>query len=695
MAENILWMAPSFLWEEALKDTTRERLGQPAMFRFDNDSFMEELASRLEKDPSSLKDLTARHETWIKKSSGWLSENESKKEEPILKLYQPTHGYFYIVAAMLICRIPGFPDRKIDISNDEKASFVMRRLVPSDNKKPIDINNPVTYTEYGIIEGKGWVKVSAKSIVEDEERLALFSLYFMQDNTKRRLLAGLIPVSRKEGYQEEPEFRFETFSDEDKKMDALAIDDPALREFKTLIITAFENLIKYCEKTTPVMEVANAEVAREVLANIALDMAGYFHKYMSRVLDDQWTGPINEQKTLYEELKVSFYQAYTWKDILKKNNQEINDILKNMKISDITNAVSVFKKIDKVDQVAKFDSFCEIIRNALPPQKDVRLLQFEKYTAKPFAALFTELSGNAGRSEEGVRQSFLFVLLDLAGFLSEQLVSIWTAIINNTETGIDERGKNVVNMFRNTIFYGEFRWDDALREIWDKRSGSITGKAKGPIISGASSKNIHDALANLNLVDDNYSTSRIYSVIREALLSIQPPSKPPSPLNTDKTAGAVFLIRFVYDRPKCRNISESFVSEPTKRFQLANFYDPDAPVRPVRITLPFDTSIKGFKKYPRNVCFIIGDQLRTQMETIKEATFQNIGDVWPKIPAFNQGMVCSFSIPIIAVCAWMLLMIVVILLNFIFWWLPYFRRCWMLIKPEMVSGDVGCRLNRR
>jgi hypothetical protein len=39
------------------------------------------------------------------------------------------------------------------------------------------------------------------------------------------------------------------------------------------------------------------------------------------------------------------------------------------------------------------------------------------------------------------------------------------------------------------------------------------------------------------------------------------------------------------------------------------------------------------------------------------------------------GMICSLSIPIITICALILLMIIVSLLDLIFRWLPYFILC--------------------
>ena len=39
------------------------------------------------------------------------------------------------------------------------------------------------------------------------------------------------------------------------------------------------------------------------------------------------------------------------------------------------------------------------------------------------------------------------------------------------------------------------------------------------------------------------------------------------------------------------------------------------------------------------------------------------------------GMVCSMSIPIITICALLLLMIIVKLLDIVFYWMPFFQIC--------------------
>jgi hypothetical protein len=41
----------------------------------------------------------------------------------------------------------------------------------------------------------------------------------------------------------------------------------------------------------------------------------------------------------------------------------------------------------------------------------------------------------------------------------------------------------------------------------------------------------------------------------------------------------------------------------------------------------------------------------------------------------DVGLLCSFSIPIITICALIVLMIFISLLNIVFWWMPFLRIC--------------------
>ncbi|HEX6625019.1 MAG TPA: hypothetical protein VF064_15015, partial [Pyrinomonadaceae bacterium] len=109
------------------------------------------------------------------------------------------------------------------------------------------------------------------------------------------------------------------------------------------------------------------------------------------------------------------------------------------------------------------------------------------------------------------------------------------------------------------------------------------------------------------------------------------------------------------------------------------FFDPEAPARDIRVGLPVDVSIAGLRKFKKNVAFMMSKELRSKLESLsgqEKAVLDNEASV--SDPGLNIGHICSFSLPIITLCAFILLMIIVILLNLVFWWIPLLRICFPL-----------------
>jgi len=181
---------------------------------------------------------------------------------------------------------------------------------------------------------------------------------------------------------------------------------------------------------------------------------------------------------------------------------------------------------------------------------------------------------------------------------------------------------------------------------------------------------------------------RVNAALQEAAM---PASTPPLPLaarmtTLDNREPGWFMIRCVFERPNCGPLIPVVVSEATRPFQLASFFDSDAPARPIRISLPMDTTMAGLRKFDKNTAFMISDVLCGQMERMGKIT---LGDLvlsvlpWPfhkELPVGDDGpcadgMICSISIPIITICALILLMIIVSLLEIVFRWMPFFIIC--------------------
>ncbi len=166
----------------------------------------------------------------------------------------------------------------------------------------------------------------------------------------------------------------------------------------------------------------------------------------------------------------------------------------------------------------------------------------------------------------------------------------------------------------------------------------------------------------------------------EAAVTAALPAGAPS-VQIPKQGGAdTYAIRCVYARPQCADPIAA-VSLPSVPFQLAAFFDADAPARPVRIVLPTDVSVAAMRKFNKGVTFIISDGLQKKINRLTGHERGVLKDP-PEMGSENGGLawMCSFSIQIIFIVAFFLLLMFVIILNIAFWWIAFFRICLPLPK---------------
>ena len=174
----------------------------------------------------------------------------------------------------------------------------------------------------------------------------------------------------------------------------------------------------------------------------------------------------------------------------------------------------------------------------------------------------------------------------------------------------------------------------------------------------------------------------------------------------DKKA-ARFVIRFVFEKPHCGNLFPSLVSLPTCPLEMAPFFDPDAPARPVRIRMPLDISPAGLRKYKKNAMILFSDLMCGKIKKTKKMTLADLVLSvlpWPfhkdlpdigtgpcrRSDGETMGMFCSLSIPIVTLCALVLLTIMVNLFNIFFKWIPWFFMCFPLPNFSGLKGkDQG------
>lgn len=214
---------------------------------------------------------------------------------------------------------------------------------------------------------------------------------------------------------------------------------------------------------------------------------------------------------------------------------------------------------------------------------------------------------------------------------------------------------------------------------------------------------VKQGLAGLSTLGDR---TVFETQISNAVQAVTPaPSQPLPPrlvaqANANPQGPAWFTVRCVLERPNCAALTPPVISEPTVAFQMAAYFDPDAPARPIRIGLPIDTTPAGLRKFDKNTAFVMSDTLCGQVNKMSGVSFGDLimsvlpfpfhkdldaGGGKPCGNGISAGMVCSFSIPIITIIALILLIIFVKLLDIIFFWMPFFQIC--LPLPKFSAKD--------
>lgn len=727
MRDEVQWTSPAPLWPAAAAAggtaARREQLRRPALLRFASDTFMEDLIALLENDPARLPDTVARYETWRdtvkrpdavetvpkfalplrrlrlagerKKAASALALSggppaggaAANGDNPnggaaakTLKLYQPAHQRYYLVAAGLVCARAGLPDRVVNAGRGERASFVVRRLLPAAVRDPktgalvpfIDPQSgevrrevPLpkfdeTWEEYAFVttpEGDaGWRKVvgaggdeTAAALPAGEEQLPLFNLGFTDDEgRRRRLLAGLVPAGRREAY-----------------------------------MTA-----AHLPRQSSEGDAAAAQPT-----------------------------PAPDPQTDPRAMRLRLEVAEPWKRLLERA-----DALRMMQYPDRWKPANVVQV----------------------PSED-----------EPMTAAGLDASLKAAR--EQIQTGSWYVLLDLAAFLAEHLNNVWQVVLNPTAANVASLGTNtparavydaiksaaLVAWRRNALVVaGRYplpkvmpNMADALREI----ARADVSPSAGTLLEGATTAYdreqgtgwpgflfplAHTELSTLPGEVNNVALGPLPSVsftpsdteLRNSLRRVSafavlvdralaplpagerpvPAARPAAAQNPLDLREGYFRLRCVYERPLCGPVDPPVVSEPTGEFQLAGYFDPDAPARPLRIALPVDTTPAGLRKFDKNAAFVMSDILCGQVNRVKGLS---LGDLvrsvlpWPlhkdlsvpdtgpckgDDPGLQIGMICSLSLPIITICALLMLMIIVNLLDFIFRWVPYFLICFPL-----------------
>lgn len=291
-----------------------------------------------------------------------------------------------------------------------------------------------------------------------------------------------------------------------------------------------------------------------------------------------------------------------------------------------------------------------------------------------------------------------YALLDLADFLKKYIKEVWD-VIDGTSPGLSGDGNSPPHTLLDTLNNtsdGERTLGVALKLV-AMETNRMKLESAITVYEGEAGVNWPSFTFDMTAITIDATTMTKQMV---DALPFDPPDKmPPRPFaaqqkDTRINEPAWFVIHCLYERPYCDPISIPVLSAASRPFQMASFFDPDAPARPIRIALPMDTTPAGLRKFDRNTAFMMSDMLCGQVSKMRSLT---LGDLvrsvlpWPLHKDLDlsdmgpcpgdgdtAGLVCSLSIPIVTICALILLLMIVSLLDMFFRWMPYFIACFSI-----------------
>jgi hypothetical protein len=648
-AHPITWLGPAMLWpdpQDRSADAHAQR-GGPAILRFASDDFMQQLLDLLATEPKRLYEFRARWETWreaqpappVKPPAPLFQQAAQRQQlgaatpehapaQPArpLKLYQPAHQRYYLVAASLVCQLPGLPDRKVDPAFQERAGFIVRRLLPSDPQAATAVAAPPgDWIEHAWING-AWQPLdlaASAALAPGEDLLPLFAVNFAEaDGRTRRLHAGLIPVGKREAY----------LGGERLHADGKSTTDAAAKTARKVLLRA--TVIEPWKR----LRAAAAAVTETTAA------AGDLSDSEKAKASAATTAAIADQRA-----PLQFSSWLVLLDLARFLQTHLGEVWK---------------------------ALAQPSGHKLKTEPQDRLLQALKTTrlGEPLTKLLSGLGVKAGQIPESLADALL-------------------AIGGKAETG--QQLEAAKADFASFSQLGSGGFPNFAFPLADA-DPALAPHAAAPAVTLRAGDEAADAAP-----DPGGGSDALDKFAALLVTALDPNDKAPAPavpaaakLPADPLNGW-FILRCAYLRPECGTAHADVVSAATAPFQMAGFFDPDAPARPIRIGLPMDTTPAGLRKFDKNTLLVMSDTLCGQVKRFQGIT---LGDLvrtvlpWPLHKALKPGggactqggvpfgTICSVSIPIITLCALILLMIMVSLLDFIFRWLPYFILCFPVPK---------------
>ncbi len=298
-------------------------------------------------------------------------------------------------------------------------------------------------------------------------------------------------------------------------------------------------------------------------------------------------------------------------------------------------------------------------------------------------------------SPRNIQYGSLFVLLDLMAWLKQEQLAVYQRIVLNTGLPSGSVAQKLFDGLNGI----EIRVDGADQKLTTALSGLVTPTDYLPLTTGddtpGSPPHTYDLRTNTSpalpatwLLGHQVAGS-LTNLAADAMTGI-PPRLPPElegmiglqgPGRTPNADGAPaaearYVIRMVWTSPPCRPV----LSEPTRAFELARAMDADAPARPILIQMP---DINNLRQFNRGVAIEMPPSLRKVLTQVTPKILKEEGlDQGLEV---QLGKICSLSLQIIMLVAFIVMFIFLILLNIVFWWLPFLKICFPVPMPASTT----------
>ncbi len=692
------WLGPLPVWARpgpaGLRLIDADGTARPAILRFDHDDFMAEYLDLLQRHPERLGEWLAQPETWRRpmprpqgaqpapadsdaglRQVAFVYERTRRESarrrlpsavalaagkprlrpaapdpgpeegETPLKLYQAAQMRHYLVCASLVCEQPGLPDRLPDSRRGERAGFVVRRLLPPQDQPGAPL---AAWEEWAFVpaaSGNTWQRlgrhgdITARRLAAGEELLPMFATAFAGDcGAARHLFCGTIPVNRREQWLAAA---LGGEADQPGGQAAVAGRSHAALLLQADVVAPWKALLEQAEQEG---QRAGRRYQNLGEGTDTADRARALRAVRDRLQTGSWYVLLDLAAFLRDHLPA------VWACLRGE------------------------KPLAELDQPAQ--ALVSALRGArLGETLKARLRHVGPGPAHPHFEARYRRGGPASLAEA-------LVAALAAGPGLERVGGAFAV-------GFDEAGEPL------PIDAG---WPDFLFPLADpqQRHPAPEDDQAGltppqddqaglapplPAVAPERLKGLQGLARSLAAVD-------ALGELIEALLPARAGEPAEAVPAMAESGEAWFILRCVYQRPACGPLAPPVLSAPSRRFQMAAFFDPDAPARPVRIPMPMDISPAGLRKYQKNTGLVLSDMLCGKIKGIRRLGLVDLvlsvlpwplrrdlpdpGDA-PCKDSQGQGlgMILSLSIPIVTLCALILMMIMVSLFDALFRWLPW------------------------